>query len=184
MLINNENSEIKIVRAVPKDVRMIQEVRYKAWLVTYPNEELGITVDDVEDRFKNVFSVEGIKEREDRLKNQSSDQQTFVAKQGGKIVGFCAVARHADKNQLQAIYILPEFHGKGIGKKLWNRALEFFDLKKDITVEVATYNAQAIAFYERLGFKDTGRRFSDEGTRMKSGAIIPEMEMVIKAKRD
>jgi hypothetical protein len=48
------------------------------------------------------------------------------------------------------------------------------------TVEVATYNSNAIAFYKKLGFIETGRRFTNEKTRMKSGSIIPEMEMVIK----
>jgi ribosomal protein S18 acetylase RimI-like enzyme len=44
-------------------------------------------------------------------------------------------------------------------------------------VEVATYNANAIRFYEGLGFVDTGKRMSDPKFTMKSGAIIPEMEM-------
>ena len=61
-------------------------------------------------------------------------------------------------------------------------ALDFFDRDKDITVEVATFNKGAIAFYERLGFIDTGRRFAKERFKMPvSGALIPEMEMAIKA---
>jgi hypothetical protein len=44
-------------------------------------------------------------------------------------------------------------------------------------VEVATYNTNAIKFYERLGFVDTGKRISDPKLMMKSGAIIPVMEM-------
>lgn len=52
---------------------------------------------------------------------------------------------------------------------------------KGITVEVATYNTNAIEFYKRLGFEDTGKRFSNERLKMKSSAVLPEMEMVIKA---
>ncbi|MFZ2522424.1 MAG: hypothetical protein WAX44_00605 [Minisyncoccia bacterium] len=35
----------------------------------------------------------------------------------------------------------------------------------------------------KLGFVDTGRRFNDERFRMRSGAILPEMEMIKKHER-
>ena len=88
--------------------------------------------------------------------------------------------RRSDKNQLQAIYVVPEYQRKGVGKLLWKEAQKYFDEGKDIVVEVATYNSNAIAFYKKLGFVDTGKRFSDEKFKMKSGNLIPEMEMELK----
>lgn len=60
-------------------------------------------------------------------------------------------------------------------------AQQYLDPAKNIIVQVATYNTNAIAFYERFGFVDTGKRWSDERFRMKSGAVIPELEMLRKA---
>ena len=39
---------------------------------------------------------------------------------------------------------------------------------------------ETVKFYEKLGFKDTGKRFEEEKFRFKNGANIPQMEMVIK----
>jgi ribosomal protein S18 acetylase RimI-like enzyme len=47
---------------------------------------------------------------------------------------------------------------------------------------LAVYNDRAKAFYKKLGFVDTGKRFIDERFRNKSGSIAPQMEMVLKAK--
>lgn len=37
-----------------------------------------------------------------------------------------------------------------------------------------------ISKIKKLGFKDTGRRFEEEKNKMRNGANIPEMEMVLK----
>jgi ribosomal protein S18 acetylase RimI-like enzyme len=88
--------------------------------------------------------------------------------------------KYPDKNNLQAIYVLPGHQGKGIGSNLWAEALKFFDSTKDTTVEVVEYNSNAIDFYKRLGFEETGKKLANERLRMKSGSILPEIELVIK----
>ena len=64
---------------------------------------------------------------------------------------------------------------------LWASAQKHFDADKDTIVQVVTYNANAIGFYKKLGFQETGKKIMDERFRMKSGAITPETELVIKA---
>jgi len=167
--------DIKIVKPTIEDVRGTIEVQYKTWLATYPNKKAGITIDDIEYRYKDAFSPERLKKREEMIVSQEPNEKYIVAKDGDRVVGMCYAVIHEDKNQLEAIYILPEYHGRGIGTKL----LPFFDKTKDIYVEVADYNEKAIGFYKKLGFIDTGRRFSDERFKMKSGAMLPEMEMKI-----
>ena len=179
--LDTQEDVIEIVIAIPEDAKGIREVQYKTWLVTYPNQELGITIDDIEDRFKDAFSDKNIKEREDRLRNQLSSQKVFIAKTKEKIVGFCIVTKLEDKNQINAIYILPGLQGRGLGKALWAKASEFLDLTKDTTVEVASYNTKAIEFYRKIGFTETGKQIENEKLRkMKSGAVMPEMEMIRK----
>ncbi|MEI6042703.1 MAG: GNAT family N-acetyltransferase [bacterium] len=170
------HTNITIQKATPVDVLGIGEVFYKTWLATYPNEEIGITTEDVEFRFKDRKNRDGSK-----FANIPDNELFLVAKEGDGVVGVCDLIKHHEKNELKAIYILPEYQGRGIGKKFWNEALKFFDLKKDTIVNVVTYNNNAIEFYKRLGFEDLGKRFMDEHFRMESGAIPPEMEMVMPA---
>ncbi|MCX6713845.1 MAG: GNAT family N-acetyltransferase [Candidatus Vogelbacteria bacterium] len=172
-----------IQKPKPEDVKEIQDVFYQTWLVTYPNEKAGVTKEDIDERFKNRFSNEAIAKRTDEILDDSGQQLFLVAKDGNKIIGVCFLAKKEDRNQLQAIYVLPEYQSKGIGQMFWVKIKEFFSENKDIVVQVADYNDQAIAFYKKLGFVDTGKRFSEEKHKMPiSGNCIPEMEMIIKAK--
>jgi len=172
------NKKIKI--SIPKRRnKQIGEVFDKTWLATYPNEEYGITVDDILDHIEKRHKR--MKESKvDTVKNPPPGQTLFIAKEGTKVVGVCRLTVNNERNQLQAIYVLPEYQGKGVGKMLWLEMQKFADPKKDFYVELAVYNKSALEFYKRLGFVDTGRRMMDEKLRMKSGNIIPEMEMLIK----
>ena len=176
--------EISIVPATPEDARGVAEVFYKTWLATYPNEEAGITTDDIEDRYKGAFTEEGLAKRAERIAHPPENAAFLVAREGDKIIGVCNVMIHPEKNQLQAIYVLPEYQKRGVGQLLWEEAQSHFDAAKDTTVEVATFNEKAINFYKKLGFEETGKQFADERFRMKSGAVIPETELVLKTKRD
>lgn len=177
-----------LIRTVQsEDVRGIQNVFYQTWLATYPNEKIGITQDDIHESFKDRLSDEKIKEYSDKFRNMPHNSQILVVEDSEKeqIAGLARIIIREDCNQLQAIYVLPEYQGKGIGFKLWNEALRFFDEKKDTVVHVATYNTNAISFYTSLGFTDTGKRFSEERHRMPiSKVLIPEMEMLRKADQE
>jgi ribosomal protein S18 acetylase RimI-like enzyme len=172
--------EIKITDARVEDVEGMQDVFYHSWLDTYPNQEYGITRDDIEYRFRDRHGAERLEKRRAEIRAQDQNRKFIVAKDGTKVVGLCRASKTDEKNQLDAIYLLPEYQGKGIGTMLWKETLSFFDKTKDIFISVATYNKQAINFYAKLGFIDTGRRFSDERFALKSRAEIPEMEMVIR----
>jgi ribosomal protein S18 acetylase RimI-like enzyme len=171
---------ITIQKPNKEDVKDIQQVFYKTWLATYPNSDIGITVEDIEERFKNRFSEKAIQKRLDDISNKNSDKLFLVAKNNNEVVGVCRVIKEDKLNKLEAIYVLPEFQGQGIGKMFWIEALKFWNNDKIIIVQVASYNSNAIRFYERLGFVDTGKRFTDENLKMPvSGILIPEMELVI-----
>lgn len=171
-----EQKRIKIISPEEKDMSGITKVFYEAWLDTYPNKEVGVTREDIEHKFKDRFKPEELEKRWEMIKN-NPEAKMFIAKDDDMVVGVAIAVVHPDSNQLQAIYILPEYQGKNIGGRLWKEAKRYFDQKKKCIVHVATYNKKAIGFYEKIGFKDNGKRWTDEKTRMKSGSIIPEMEM-------
>ncbi len=78
--------------------------------------------------------------------------QYRVAQIDNKIVGFASATMEDWKNMLQAIYILPEYQGKGIGKNLLNKVFDFFKDWEEIYLKVASYNQKAINFYQNFGF--------------------------------
>ena len=55
-----KGTEITIAPATPDDVIGMQEVFYQGWLATYPNAEHGITLDDIEDRYKDRYAEDKI----------------------------------------------------------------------------------------------------------------------------
>lgn len=173
-------SEIIIDSPKAEDARAVAEVFYKTWLATYPNEEHGVSVEDIEERYKDAFTEESIGKRAERIENPKDGEATLVARDGESVVGVCNVSQDEKSNHLNAIYVLPEYQGKGVGKLLWQEAQKHFDPIKDTVVSVATYNDSAINFYKRLGFEETGKTFVRERHRMKSGVGIPETELIIK----
>ncbi len=175
------NLETTIEIPKKEDVIEITRVQYEAWLATYPNEIIGITKDDIEYRYKDAFNLENIEKKAEVILNCEQNEKVLVAKYDNKVIGFCYVVKESDHNKLEAMYILPAFHNMGVGTRLWKNIESFFDKTKDTYLTVAEYNNKAISFYNKIGFISTNKSILDERFRMRSGAIMPEIEMVLKA---
>jgi ribosomal protein S18 acetylase RimI-like enzyme len=172
---------INIQKPTKEDVVGIQEVFYKTWLETYPNEDVGIIIEDVEERFKNRKSQKVINKRTQEILNIPDGSLFLIAKDGDNVVGVCRAKKGNEVNELMAIYVLPEYQRSGVGKMFWDEAIKFWGDENDIIVHVASYNKKAINFYKKVEFVDGGKRFIKEGHRMPiSKKCIPEMEMVIR----
>lgn len=79
-----------------------------------------------------------------------------------RAVGFL-VARHvASEWELENLVVAPESRKKGIGAQLMLALLEHVQQTKGecVFLEVRESNAAAMKLYEKLGFKQTGRRKS------------------------
>lgn len=176
-----EKEEIEIAKQIPQDARGVTDVLYKAWLDTYPNEEHGISVEDVEEKFKNSFTEEALKKREEAIRNVKDNETRLTVKDHEKIIGIIQVVIKSDKNVLGAIYILPEYQRMGLGSLLWEEARKHLDPEKKTSVVVASYNTKAINFYKKVGFMETGKVWYDEKYKMKSGNIIPTTELLMNA---
>lgn len=174
---SKEEPLIEILRQAPVDVEGATNVYYKTWLATYPNEDSGVTREDVEEKFSSSFSEKAMQKRMAYIENMGENELSLVAKENGKIVGVCSVIKEDDINILKTIYVLPEYQGKGVGSKMWDEAKRFLNEQNDTVVEVVDYNKNAINFYKSKGFEETGNRRQDEKFRMKSGAIFTEIEM-------
>jgi len=85
-----------------------------------------------------------------------------------KIVGFLGVA---DQN-LEMLFIHPEYRGKRIGKALLDYSINHLNVKK---VDVNEQNEQAVGFYKHCGFETIKRSELDS-----SGKPYPTLHMILK----
>lgn len=67
-----------------------------------------------------------------------------------RAVGFMLL----DGAQMEALFIDPAHRGTGVGRALVRHALS---LHPHLTTDVNEQNGQAVGFYERMGFQQTGR---------------------------
>ncbi|MCD6063174.1 MAG: GCN5-related N-acetyltransferase [Flavipsychrobacter sp.] len=95
------------------------------------------------------------------LKTLISDKQLFdmveltcIKVDNGVIAGFMGVSA----DNLEMLFIDPEFRNMGIGKTLLLHAIETVGVKR---VDVNEQNPQAVGFYERFGFKAVSRSEMD-----------------------
>jgi ribosomal protein S18 acetylase RimI-like enzyme len=174
--------KIKIRKAIPADVYRIREVQKTTWFKTYPSKKEGITVGDIKEKFKIDRTLEGKRKIEERKKKyKDRNTRIWVVEYGSEIVGFCSAIREKECNRIGSIYILPVYQRRGLGKRLIEKAFSWLGGRRDIFVNVARYNGQAITFYENFGFTKTGKKGNfDSAAMLPSGKYIPEIELVKK----
>lgn len=165
---------LKIIDAKQEDSLEIEKIKKAVWLSTYLNREFNILEEDLNEQFGN----------ENELKIKASKREInvdklvhyYVAKVDNKNVGVLASKKRDNILELTSLYILVEYQHCGIGKKLVEKLIQ--DNPNDnIILEVATYNENAINFYKKLGFIETGKK---ENFKLKSGKNIPVLEMLLK----
>lgn len=171
-------NKFKISLVSNEDIAGIQRVLRETFLATFPNEELGITKEDVEFDLVKIASTEVVSTYIDRALKRSSPHQFLVAKDEETVVGISQASKKGDSVYWVALFVLPAYHGQGIGKGFWQEVLTFARDAKEIFVSVETYNHPAIGFYKKLGFIETGQRSSSHVT--KSGVPVPEMRLMFK----
>ncbi len=167
-----------------EDTNDIREVQYKLWLASASGRGVDgasklrsaalcdETLSKV-DESKRRNKLQGLR------KNLHPESETFVAKMGQTLIGFCTVVRGSEQNSLAEIYVIPAFQGHKIGRRLWDSARQFIDQNKDTTVALLRRNIQAKKFYERLGFTETGVSWEGENSKNANAAAV--IEMILRA---
>jgi ribosomal protein S18 acetylase RimI-like enzyme len=126
----------------------------QSWRDTYPNEEAGISKEWVNEWTAQWVTPESIEASKEYLKEALTSPLHLhrLAVVDGEVVGLLHASKDEDKQSLDALYLDKAYHGNGLADTLMRLALEWLDPTLPISLEVATYNARAIAFYNRYGF--------------------------------
>lgn len=91
---------------------------------------------------------------------QSKDTLYLVAREEGRLLGYCGFLQSFDEADITNVAVGPENRGRGVGyemlRELMRRGKERGILR--YTLEVRTGNAAAIHLYRKLGFISAGIR--------------------------
>lgn len=141
-------------------------VHLLSWHQTYPSAEHGVDADWISEHVGGTASPAADAFRRRLFADQRADPAGThyrVVRHGGDVVGFVHASRapggsgdaRAHDAVLEALYLLREHHGTGLADRMLAGALGW-TAGWPVRLEVAGYNARAIGFYRRHGFRPTG----------------------------
>jgi putative acetyltransferase len=79
------------------------------------------------------------------------DSETYVYEEDGEVRGFFSLCG----DSLAAIFVSPEAQGRGIGRRLMDKAKS---LREKLNLTVYKENRKSVRFYEKNGFIHVGER--------------------------
>ena len=108
------------------------------------------------DRYLDSMTVEATTARARKF-----PENTLIAKDKEKVVGFAVYGPSRDEDlldagEVEAIYVLSEYHNHKIGYRLMNEAISKLREYNTIFVWVFEENERAIGFYQKYGFEFDG----------------------------
>ena len=136
----------------------------------YRESDLGSVLDswEVATRLAHEFMTDDFiaQERQNVAETYLPNTDTWVAEIDDEVMGFIALMG----NEVGALFLLPEYHGKGIGQALMDKAQELHDY---LEVEVFKKNSIGRHFYAKYGFE-----VISEVESSIPGRFLPEMELL------
>jgi ribosomal protein S18 acetylase RimI-like enzyme len=143
--------------ATTKDAQRLAEIHVSAWQAAYRGQ--------LDDEYLDGLKVDDRLEQHRRsLQEQRADWRTWLAEDGGRVVGFAVTGPSEDADaerttaEVYAIYLEPDRVGTGLGRDLFSHAVT--DLRERgfdaVTLWVLETNERARRFYEAAGWKPDG----------------------------
>jgi len=141
-----------------EDLLKLQEISYETFYETFKYEN---SPENMNAYLERAFNL---KQLENELSNRSS--QFFFAYFNNQVAGYVKINSSDaqsekmgdDSLEVERIYIRSQFQKHGLGKYLINKAIEIAvkENKRIIWLGVWEKNENAIAFYKKMGFVQTG----------------------------
>ena len=134
-----------------EDVPEIQEVALKAWKFAY--RRYGLSLKLIGKFVAERYSTQSF-EKTVFPSIQKGESKFYLATDKGKIIGYSNAGPGIWGWELYRIYLLPEYIGKGVGKKLLLLCEDFLRSKKARKYHCYVWekNKAGLDFYKRNGF--------------------------------
>ena len=118
-----------------------------------------------------------------RFLSQKYPENTLIAMDGKKVVGFISYGNFCDEaiqaGEIIALYVLKDYYGKGVSKQLMHAAFVALDQFSEIYLWVLKDNKRAIAFYQKMGFT-----FDGQEQILKLGKPVKELRMICSSNKN
>lgn len=150
-----------------EDIKQVQDVAKTSWNFTYE----GIIPGKIQENFLNFAYSDSM------MLRRVNNSLILVAETGRKIIGFANFTPLKEEGtaELSAIYLNPEYHGKGIGTGLLNEGVRSLNNVRELFINVERDNKIGTTFYRAKGFKIVSE-FDDDF----DGHILKTVRMVLK----
>ena len=118
-----------------------------------------------------------------RFLSQKYPENTLIAMDGKKVVGFISYGNFRDEaiqvGEIIALYVLKDYYGKGVSEQLMHAAFVALDQFSEIYLWVLKDNKRAIAFYQKMGFS-----FDGQEKILKLGKPVKELRMMCSSNKN
>ena len=118
-----------------------------------------------------------------RFFSQKYPENTLIATDGKKVVGFISYGNYRDETiqagEIIALYVLKDYYGKGVSKQLMHAAFVALDPFSEIYLWELKDNKRAIAFYQKMGFT-----FDGQEQILKLGKPVKELRMMCSSNKN
>jgi ribosomal protein S18 acetylase RimI-like enzyme len=140
---------MEIRPAAADDRESIRKVARDTWHDTYDD----LSSDAIDETIDDWYADEELERALD-----TAGTAVLVAEDGGEVVGFTHGVVQEDEGDVLRMYVHPDHQREGVGTALHERLrndLEDFNMERMRAIDLAS-NDGGQAFYERLGFEQTG----------------------------
>ena len=159
---------LKVRFATTEDVETLQRIAWQSFYDAFADHPKNAP-DDMKAYMNEAFSTEAIAQ-------ELADHDTtyLIAKIGDEMVGYAKLKRNSREPcvsgtnplELCRLYSINEYIGKGIGKSLMLKCLEYAEENGHDTfwLGVWEYNYRAQDFYKKFGFEKCGEHIFQLGS--------------------
>ena len=165
-------SELEIRMANVEDINTIGYLAQQIWPVAYKDI---LSPNQLEYMLRLIYSPEALNEQ------MSLNHQFLIAELEEEPVGFASYSLISDDGmfKLHKLYVLPEFHGKGLGKTLLSFIIEDIVSQgaRTLRLNMNKHN-KARQFYEKNGFIIMGEEDIDIGNNYFMNDYLMEKNLV------
>ena len=134
-------SGYRIRRADPEEASLLTEIMVAAkasW--GYPSDLMTLWADEL------VISSRYVR-----------SHATYVVEEGNQILGFCSYFGQGVIQELDNLFVLPEYHGIGVGRALLEFAIEKMRALGAQKIRIVS-DPNAVDFYRHFGAQQIGER--------------------------